>query len=75
MSVGAATTRLLGLIRASDDGQISASTVEGDPWMAAHRDLVAAAAHQLATDPAVIVGEETDGREWFPYSFMIVPRR
>jgi hypothetical protein len=32
---------------------------------------VSAAAHMLATEPGIITGEETDGREWFPYSFMM----
>jgi hypothetical protein len=44
--------------------------VEADMWCDAHQSAVSAAAHALATDAAVIVGEETDTRAWFPYSFM-----
>ena len=73
-SVDEATRRLVKMIRAADDGQLRAEVIECDPWMTANRDCVAAAAHALATEPAVIVGEEADAREWFPYSFMIVPR-
>jgi hypothetical protein len=69
VSVDAATRRLLDLARAGD-GYVRASDVEADAWCDARQDAVSAAAHALATDPAVIVGEEINGRAWFPYSFM-----
>jgi MFS family permease len=42
-----------------------------DPELAANRELVSAAARELASEPDVIVGAETDARDWFPYSFLI----
>lgn len=69
MSVDEATRRLLELARAGD-GYVRALDVEADMWCDAHQSAVSAAAHALATDAAVIVGEETDTRAWFPYSFM-----
>ncbi len=69
MTVEQATRRLLELARA-EGGYLAAAMVESDSSMSANQDVVSAAAHQLASDPAVIVGEKTDGRAWFPYSFM-----
>jgi hypothetical protein len=64
-----AKERLLELARA-EAGYFNAEMVERDPTLSANQDIVSAAAHELATDPAVDVGEEADGRAWFPYSFM-----
>jgi hypothetical protein len=69
VSVDEATHRLLEFARAGD-GYVRALDVEADAWCDAHQDAVSAAAHALATDSAVILGEETDARAWFPYSFM-----
>jgi hypothetical protein len=69
VSVDEATRRLLKLARAGD-GYVRASDVQANAWCDGHQDAVSAAAHALATDPAVIVGEEPDGRTWFPYGFM-----
>lgn len=69
MSVDAATRRLLELAQ-TGDGYVRGSDVEADAWCDAHQDAVCAAAHALATDPAVIVGEESNGLAWFPYSLM-----
>jgi hypothetical protein len=52
-------------------GNLTAVIVEQDSELAGNREIVSAAAHALATEPDVITGEETDGREWFPYSFLI----
>jgi hypothetical protein len=64
-----AKERLLELARV-EGGYLTAETVESDPSLSANRDIVSAAAHELATEPAVVVGEATDDRAWFPYSFM-----
>jgi hypothetical protein len=65
-----AKERLIKLM-ATNDGNLTAGIVEQDPELAANRDLVSAAARELASEPDVIVGAETDARDWFPYSFLI----
>ena len=54
----------------ANDGHLTADDVEADPELAANRELVSAAAHELAAEPNIITGEETDAREWFPYSYL-----
>jgi hypothetical protein len=63
--------RLVGLA-AENGGNLTAALVEDDPELSANRELVSAAARELASDPTAITGEETDAREWFPYSFIIL---
>jgi hypothetical protein len=44
--------------------------VETDAELAQDPAATTAAAHLLATESGIITGEETDARNWFPYSFM-----
>jgi hypothetical protein len=44
--------------------------VETDAELAQDPAATTAAAHLLATESGFITGEETDARNWFPYSFM-----
>lgn len=64
-----AKERLLKLLTANSN-HLTADVVEQDPELTANRELASAAAHELASDPNITTGEETDAREWFPYSFL-----
>ncbi len=70
MDVDQATRRLLELLDANG-GSLKAAEVEADAELAQDQGTVSAAAHALATESDIITGEETDAREWFPYSFMM----
>jgi hypothetical protein len=72
VSVDQATERLLRLLHERGDRRITAAEIEKDGWFSANRGVTAAAAHALATDVSIDVGEQTDVGEWFPYSFMMV---
>jgi hypothetical protein len=65
-----AKARLLELLDANG-GSITAAIVEQDTQLAGDRDAASAAAHALAAESDITTGQETDGREWFPYSFLI----
>jgi hypothetical protein len=69
MEIERATERLLELLDANR-GYLTAAVVEKDAELAGDPDATSAAAHALAAESEVITGEETDGRAWFPYSFM-----
>jgi hypothetical protein len=47
---------------------VSAAQVEADKELSAERELVSAAARALAGGTNVFSAQESDGREWFPYS-------
>jgi hypothetical protein len=64
--------RLVDLM-AANNGHLSADVVERDSELADNRELVSAAARELASEPDVVCGEEKDGREWFPYSYLTRP--
>jgi hypothetical protein len=70
MDTEQAVARLLALLDAHR-GALTAAVVEADTELAEDRAATAAAAHLLATESEVITGEETDARNWFPYSFMM----
>jgi hypothetical protein len=70
MTVEQAKQRLLALID-QNDGYVGAAIIEADSELAENREVASAAAHALATEPGIITGEETDGRAWFPYSFLM----
>ncbi|MGH3427961.1 MAG: hypothetical protein ACRDQZ_10410 [Mycobacteriales bacterium] len=65
-----AKARLLELMDANA-GRVTADLVEHDPELSANREFVSAAAHELASEPGIVTGEETDAREWFPYSVLM----
>ena len=65
--------RLLTLF--DEDGQLRAEVVEEDELLSQNRRSAILAAHQLADEePGMVKGKETDGRGWFPYSFLIRPK-
>jgi hypothetical protein len=70
MNVEQAKQRLLALID-QHGGYVGAAIIEADQELAKNQDVVSAAAHALATEPGIITSEETDGRAWFPYSFLM----
>jgi hypothetical protein len=70
MEVEQATRRLLELLEAKG-GSLTAADVEADSQLAQDQATVSAAAHALATESDIATREESDGREWFPYSLMI----
>jgi hypothetical protein len=70
MTVEQARQRLLALIE-QHGGYVAVAIIEADEQLAANREVASAAAHQLATEPDVTAGEETDNPpHWFPYSFL-----
>jgi hypothetical protein len=64
-----AVARLLALLDAQQ-GTLTAAAVVADSELSEDPAATTAAAHLLATEPEIITGEETDARNWFPYSFM-----
>jgi hypothetical protein len=54
-----------------NDGHLTSTAVEQDEELAANRQVVSAAAHELATEPDITAYEDTDGREWFPFSGLV----
>ena len=70
MDTEQAVARLLALLDARR-GALTAAVVEADSELAEDRAATTAAAHFLATESEVITGEETDARNWFPYSFIM----
>jgi len=69
MGMEQAIRRLLELLDANG-GSLTAAIVEADDELAQDRSTASAAAHALATESDIITGQETDAREWFPFSFM-----
>ncbi len=69
MNVEQAKQRILVLLD-ENGGSLPAAIVEADEELAQNQQTVSAAAHALATESDIIAAEETDAREWFPYSFM-----
>jgi hypothetical protein len=69
MEMELASRRLRELLEAKG-GSLTAADVEADSELAQDHATVSAAAHALATESDITTGEETDAREWFPYSFM-----
>jgi hypothetical protein len=67
MTFDEATTRLFALARAHG-GTVTAQQVEADDELSANRDVVSAAARALGGGTNVFSYEETDEREWFPFS-------
>jgi hypothetical protein len=51
-------------------GYVDRATIEADPAVDEDHEAISAAAHALATESSIIVGEEIDGQRWFPFSFM-----
>lgn len=71
MTVQQAKERLLSLIE-KHGGYVSVAIIEADNQLAANREVASAAAHELATEPEITAGEETDKPlHWFPYSFLM----
>jgi len=70
METEQAVARLLALLDARR-GALTAAVVEADSELAQDRAATTAAAHLLATESEIITGEETDARNWFPYSFIM----
>jgi hypothetical protein len=69
MNTEQAVARLLALLDAHG-GTLTAAVVEADTELAQDRAATTAAAHLLATESGIITGEETDARNWFPYTLM-----
>ena len=69
MNTEQAVARLLALLDAHG-GTLAAAVVEADAELAQDPAATTAAAHLLATESPIIAGEETDARNWFPYTFM-----
>jgi hypothetical protein len=70
MLVEEAAGRLIALAEANA-GTVTAAQVEADPALQEDRDSVSAAAHMLAGGTNVFSYDESDDREWFPYSGLI----
>lgn len=71
MTLEEARQRLLSLIE-QHDGYVSVAIIEADKQLAANREVASAAARELATEPEITAGEETDRPlHWFPYSFLM----
>jgi hypothetical protein len=70
MDVEQAVSRLLALLDAHR-GALTAAVAEADAELAQDQASATAAAHLLATESDYITGEETDGRKWFPFSFIM----
>ena len=70
MEVEQAVSRLLALLDAHN-GALTAAVAEADPELLQDQASATAAAHLLATESEYITGEETDARNWFPYSFIM----
>ena len=71
MTVEQAKQRLLALIE-QHGGYVAVAIIEADKGLAANREVASAAAHELATEPEITAGEETDKPpHWFPYSFLM----
>ena len=70
MDTEQAVARPLALLDARR-GALTATVAEADSELAQDRAATTAAAHLLATESEVITGEETDARNWFPYSFIM----
>jgi predicted transcriptional regulator len=70
MTVEQARQQLLALID-EQGGHVSVALIEADKQLAANREVASAAARELATEPEITAGEETDKPlYWFPYSFL-----
>ena len=65
------TARLLSLARESG-GTVTAAQVEGDERLSSDQMLTSAAARALAGSTNVFSFDEEDGRDWFPFSGLIV---
>jgi hypothetical protein len=52
-------------------GYVGAAIIEADKELGRNREVVSAAARQLATEPEITTDDEPDGGEWFPYSVLI----
>ncbi len=72
MNVQEAKQRLLALF--GEDGGLRAKVVEADELLSQNRSVATLAAYELAAEPDIVSGEETDGRQWFRYSFLIRPK-
>jgi hypothetical protein len=59
MTVEQARQRLLALIE-KHGGYVSVAIIEADKQLAANREVASAAARELATEPEITAGEETD---------------
>jgi hypothetical protein len=70
MTVEQARQHLLNLMK-KNRGYVDRATVEADSVADANRDVISAAAHQLASESGIIVDEESSDRPtWFPFGFM-----
>ena len=69
MDYNQAKKTLIGLPDANE-GDLSAMLVDADLELSANRELVSAAAHEIATEPDVIADKQINARQWFPYSFI-----
>jgi hypothetical protein len=69
MNVEQAKQRLLQLLE-EKGGSLQAADVEEDAELSQNQEVVSAAAHELATESEIITGPETDGHDWFPFSFL-----
>jgi hypothetical protein len=67
VTVQQALRRLVALLD-ENEGHLTATIIENDRDLTANREVVCAAARQLATEPEIRTDDEADGREWFPYS-------
>jgi hypothetical protein len=61
MTVAEARERLLDLIE-QYGGYVGVAIIEADGQLAANREVVSAAAHELVTEPEITAGDETDIR-------------
>jgi hypothetical protein len=62
-----AHSRLVDLAR-KHGGTVTAAEVEADEDLSSDRDVVSAAARALAGGTNVFSADDSDGREWFPFS-------
>jgi hypothetical protein len=70
MTVAEARERLLDLIE-QYGGYVGVAIIEADGQLAANREVVSAAVHELVTEPEITAGDETDiPPHWFPCSFL-----
>jgi hypothetical protein len=65
------TARLL-LLAQQSGGRVTAAQVEHDDRLSSDQSLTSAAALALAGSTNVFSFDETDDREWFPFSGLIV---
>ena len=67
MNFEQAASRLVAMAR-QNHGTVTAAQVEADAGLAEDRQLVSAAARALAGGTNVTGRDESDDRNWFPYS-------